>query len=122
MNCKGKTEELVAYISATGAGALLLSVVTPVIMWTDDRGTSLVPGIQFEGSLVSILATPIDVIGFFASGGGTTIDSPLAGGDGYGAAVGSTLELTPTPTAVPTLPSIKEETGNTDTNSGPENP
>jgi len=65
---------------------------------------------------VVVFAALIRGIAFFASGGGTVLDSPSAGADGSGPAVSSTPEPTPTPTEAPTLPPVEEETKDADPN------
>jgi len=121
---KRKTGEVFAYLSATVAGTLLLPVVAPVIMWTNDRGFaddySRLPGIQSAGGATSgstafiyvvVFAALIRGIAFFASGGGTVLDSPSAGADGSGPAVSSTPEPTPIPTEARRSRLLKKKPG-----------
>lgn len=63
-----------------------------------------------------VFAALIGGIAFFASGGGTVLDSPSPGADGSGSAVSSTPEPTPIPTEPPTLPPVEEETRDADPN------
>ncbi|NLV05487.1 hypothetical protein GOC83_04970 [Haloarcula rubripromontorii] len=131
MKRKHKTGEVFAYLFATVAGTLLLPVVAPVIMWTNARGYaddySWLPGIQSGGGVTSALAAFVYVVAFaaliggvafFASSGGSVLDSPSAGADGSGLGVSAT----PTPTEAPTLPPVEEETKDADPNNETQEP
>lgn len=135
MDRKRKTGEVVAYLLATVAGTLLLPVVAPVIMWRNARGYaddySWLPGIQSGGGATSAIAAFIYVvafaaliggIAFFASGGGSVLDSPSVGADGSGPGVSATPTPTPTPTEAPTLPPVEEDTKDADPNNETQEP
>lgn len=118
--------EVVAYLSAKVAGTLLLLAVAPVITWTNAWVCRhWLPGIQSAGGFTSgltafvyvvVFAALIGGIAFFASGGGTVLDSPSAGANGSGPAVSSIPEPTPTPIEAPTLPPVEKETRDVDPN------
>lgn len=101
--------EVVAYLLAMVAGALLLPVISPVIICTNASGypdeDSSTLGIQSVDGVVSILTAFANVVVFAASirgiafDGGTVLDSPLLRVDRDGLVAGSALE--PTPTEVP---------------------